>query len=273
MYFSPVVNPALFSPSDFDFMPGPILDFLNQFHQAGRKAFAMLIDPDKCDPAEAERTADAARDAGVDFFLVGGSLATTEGWGDLVGVLKSSGLPAILFPGSVQQINPEADAILFLSLISGRNPELLIGQHVVAAPLLRQSNLEVLSTGYILVDGGRDTTVHYMSNTRPVPYDKPDIAACTALAGEYLGLRLMYLDCGSGALQAVSSAMVTAVRSEISVPLIVGGGIRSGEMAAEIWDAGADVVVVGNALEHDPSGVLLREIAMVKAEKNRHKTV
>ncbi|MDP5170236.1 MAG: geranylgeranylglyceryl/heptaprenylglyceryl phosphate synthase [Bacteroidia bacterium] len=255
-------------------MPGPLLDFLIQFKRDKRKAFAMLIDPDKCTPGEGAQIGRAAAEAGVDFFLVGGSLVSTDGWGELVRQLKEhSGLPAILFPGSVQQINPEADGILFLSLLSGRNPELLIGQHVIAAPLLKRSKLEVLATAYLLVDGGRDTTVHYMSNTRPIPYDKPDIAACTALAGEYLGMSLVYMDCGSGAHQAVHPSMVAKVSQEISVPLIVGGGIRSGDMAGDIWEAGADIVVVGNALERDPSGALLREIAAVKAEKNRHKTL
>lgn len=255
-------------------MPGPLLAFLQQFPAQGRKAFAMLIDPDKCGPEAASRIGREAAEGGVDFFLVGGSLITTEGWKDLVHHLKTeSGLPVILFPGSVQQINPEADGILFLSLLSGRNPDMLIGQHVIAAPLLKRTSLEVLPTGYLLVDGGRDTTVHYMSNTRPIPYDKPDIAACTALAGEYLGLGLIYLDCGSGALQAVNPKMVSAVRKEVSLPIIVGGGIRSGEMAGDIWDAGADVVVVGNALERDPTGSLLQEIAAVKKEKNRHKTL
>lgn len=254
-------------------MAGPLLAFLQQFRAQQRKAFAILIDPDKCSVGEAHDIARAAREHEVDFFLVGGSLVMTDSWKELVRVLKEkSGLPVILFPGSIQQINPEADGILFLSMISGRNADMLIGQHVIAAPLLKQSNLEVLPTGYMLVDGGRDTTVHYMSNTRPIPYDKPDIAACTALAGQYLGLGLMYLDCGSGALQAVSPRMVKAVRNEISIPLIVGGGIRSGEMAGEIWDAGADVVVVGNALEQDPTGALLRELTSVKAEKNRYKT-
>ncbi len=233
----------------------------------------MLIDPDKCSAAEGRDLGREAAAAGVDFFLVGGSLLRTEHGGELVSELKrSAGLPAILFPGSVQQINHQADGILFLSLLSGRNPDLLIGQHVVAAPLLKQSRLEVLSTGYLLVDGGRDTTVHYMSNTRPIPHDKPDIAACTALAGAYLGVQLIYLDCGSGALRPVPDNMVKAVRNEVELPLIVGGGIRSAEMADVLWEAGADVVVVGNALEQDQSGRLLYELAAAKEEKNRQKT-
>ncbi len=251
-------------------MPGPLLSLLHQYKRKGQKAFAMLIDPDKCSPEEGMRIGREAAKAGVDLFLVGGSLVSTDGWGELIVQLKrSSGLPAILFPGSVQQIHPEADGILFLSLLSGRNPDLLIGQHVIAAPLLKKSQLEILSTAYLLIDGGRDTTVHYMSNTRPIPHDKPDIAACTALAGEYLGMSLIYMDCGSGALQSVDPYMVRLVSQQVTLPLIIGGGIRSGSVAWELWENGADVVVVGNALEEEGAGHLLREIAEAKSEKNR----
>jgi putative glycerol-1-phosphate prenyltransferase len=152
-----------------------------------------------------------------------------------------------------------ADAILFLSLISGRNPDFLIGQHVISAPILKKSSLEILPTGYILVDSGKQTTVSYMSNTTPIPHDKPEIAACTAMAGEMLGLKLMYLDAGSGAQRAISPKMISIVRKSVDVPLIVGGGIRSANEAYEAMLAGADTIVIGNGIEKNPA--LLAEVS------------
>src|SRR5262249_14932797 len=143
----------------------------------------------------------------------------------------------------------KADAILFLSLISGRNPEMLIGKHVTAAPLLKKSSLEVIPTGYMLVDPGHPTSVSYMSNTLPIPHDKNDIATCTAIAGEMLGLKLIFMDAGSGARTSINSSMIAAVRKELSLPLIVGGGIKTAERALEACNAGADVIVVGNSIE------------------------
>ncbi|TAG57186.1 MAG: geranylgeranylglyceryl/heptaprenylglyceryl phosphate synthase, partial [Runella slithyformis] len=162
-------------------------------------------------------------------------------------------------PGSSLHIEPTADAILLLSLISGRNPELLIGQHVIAAPILKRSGLEVLPTGYMLVESGRSTTVSYISNTTPIPHDKPSVAACTAMAGEMLGLQLMYLDAGSGAQKPVSAAMIAAVRQAVDTPIVVGGGINSIDKAYAALEAGADVIVVGNGIEENPD--LLPEIA------------
>ena len=158
----------------------------------------------------------------------------------------------------------KADAILFLSLISGRNPELLIGNHVLAAPFLKLSPLEILPTGYLLVDGGVSTTVGYISNTMPIPSSKPDIAVCTAMAGEMLGLKLMYLDAGSGAINHVPFEMVTAVSQTIDLPVIVGGGIKKPESAYGMAKAGADVIVVGNAIEKDAN--LIHDL--VQAVKN-----
>ncbi len=173
----------------------------------------------------------------------------------------------VLFPGNSLHIEPTADAILFLSLISGRNPEFLIGQHVIAAPLLRKSGLEVLPTGYMLVDSGAQTTVSYISGTMPLPADKPGVAACTAMAGEMLGLQLMYLDAGSGARRPVSPDMIAAVRSVVDVPIIVGGGINSGEKAYNALKAGADLIVVGNGIEQDPD--LLPQLSAVVREINQ----
>lgn len=219
-----------------------------------RKQIAVLIDPDKQTEQELHAFARQLAKASVDFVFVGGSLLTADRMQSGVQTLKSMlDIPVVIFPGNEIQIAPNADALLFLSLISGRNPEMLIGKHVVSAPILKQSNLEVIPTGYILIDGGKPTSVVYMSNTVPIPYDKNDIAACTALAGEMLGLRLIYLEAGSGALCHVSSSMIHAVKQQISVPLIVGGGIRDVESAYTVCEAGADMVVIGTALEKDAS--------------------
>jgi putative glycerol-1-phosphate prenyltransferase len=158
-----------------------------------------------------------------------------------------------LFPGSTHQVCDEADAILLLSLISGRNPDLLIGKHVEVAPQLMRSGLEVIPTGYMLVDGGKTTAVHYVSQTIPIPHDKPELALSTAWAGELMGLRVNYLDAGSGAHQAVPETIVAELGQQTKNPLVVGGGIRSGERAFQLCEAGASVIVVGNALEKSPA--------------------
>ncbi len=230
---------------------------MNRAKLAGKKLFSVLIDPDQAGPEQLTRTVALAVRAGVDFFFVGGSLVVHDGLGRCLRLIRElSDIPVILFPGSVYQIDDRAEGILFLSLISGRNAELLIGRQVVAAPYLRQSKLEVLPTGYMLIDGGQPTTASYMSGTIPIPADKDDIASCTAMAGEMLGLRLLYLDAGSGARQPVSESMIQAVSEVTQAPLIVGGGIRTPEKALANVQAGADVIVVGNAIEKDPGLIL-----------------
>ena len=229
----------------------------------GKKQFAILIDPDKETEATLLALCSLANESKVDYFFVGGSLLTQDCLDACIITLKvNSKIPVVLFPGSVLQINHKADGILFLSLISGRNPDLLIGKHVVSAPMLKQSNLEILPTGYILIDGGRPTSVSYMSNTTPIPANKKDIAVCTAMAGEMLGLKLIFMDAGSGAENPVHEKMVAAVKKSIGVPLIIGGGIKSAEKAKAVFDAGADIVVIGNAIEKSPS--LIAEIAAVR---------
>jgi putative glycerol-1-phosphate prenyltransferase len=216
-------------------------------------AFAVLIDPDKTTPEEAPQLAAAAVSSGVDYLLVGGSLVTATHIEALVLALKQHcSLPVILFPGSPAQVTPAADALLYLSLVSGRNPEMLIGQHVLSAPVVRASGLEILSTGYLVVDGGRPTTVSYMSGAAPLPADKPDIALCTAWASELLGHHLLYLDAGSGAQNPVSEKMIRKIAGNTANPLFVGGGIRTPLGAHAAAAAGATVVVVGNALEQEP---------------------
>ncbi len=218
-----------------------------------KKKFAVLIDPDKVCGIALEKMASICQHAAADFIFVGGSLLTRDLFDQCVHVLKNScDRPIVLFPGNVLQISREADAILFLSLLSGRNPELLIGRHVVAAPLLKDTQIEVIPTAYLLIDGGVNTTVGYMSNTMPIPSNKPEIAAATALAGEMLGMKLTYLDAGSGALNPVSAKMIASVKKESSLPLIAGGGIRTADHAAEAFGAGADLVVMGNKLEKHP---------------------
>ena len=224
---------------------------------------AVLFDPDKMRLEKMNQTLELAAELNIDYFFIGGSLIVNNMLDEvLASVRQRCSIPLVLFPGSSFQLSYKADALLFLSLISGRNPELLIGQHVIAAPFLKMSPLEIISTGYLLIDGGVQTSVQYMSNTYPIPAQKADIAVCTALAGEMLGLKLMYLDAGSGAKNPISSAMIEAVSNAVSVPVIVGGGIRTPEKVAENYRAGADVVVVGTALESDPS--LMREMAAAR---------
>ena len=231
-----------------------ILELIQQRHQAGKKSIAVLVDPDKVDDsAHLRHLIDLANENCIDFFFVGGSLLTRSNLADVIHIIKENvSIPVVLFPGSSQQLDPAADAILFLSLISGRNPDLLIGQHVQAAPQLRHYKIEVLPTGYILINSGKTSSAAYISNTTPIPDDKFDLAACTALAGEMLGLQLIYLDAGSGAETPISPKMISAVRKTVDVPLLVGGGINSPAKAQAALLAGADMIVIGNALEKDP---------------------
>jgi putative glycerol-1-phosphate prenyltransferase len=228
--------------------------------QQGKKSFAVLVDPDKVSPSRITELCELSEEAGVDYLLVGGSLVVTNHLDEVVAnIKKETDIPVILFPGSPSQITRYADALLYLSLISGRNPELLIGQHVISAPIVRQSGLEIMSTGYMVIDGGAPTTVSYISNASPIPHDKNEIAVCTAMAGEMLGMKLIYMDAGSGAKRAIHEEMIAAVAEQISIPLIIGGGIKDPEKAYLNCKAGADIIVVGNAIEKDLS--LLKEMS------------
>jgi putative glycerol-1-phosphate prenyltransferase len=173
-------------------------------------------------------------------------------------------IPIILFPGTPSQISPFADALLYLSLISGRNPELLIGQHVISAPAVRKSGLEIISTGYMVIDGGAPTTVSYISNALPIPSDKNEIALCTAMAGEMLGMKMIYMDAGSGARRPISTEMIERVAANIDIPLLIGGGIQDPEKVYLNAKAGADLIVVGNAIEKDTS-ILTEMVAAMQA--------
>jgi phosphoglycerol geranylgeranyltransferase len=240
-----------------------IYEYLLQVRERRGAGLMVLLDPDRHDIDVIERRALEAQKSGCDGLLIGSSMLTTDNFDGVVQRVKGTvDVPVILFPGGVQQLSAHADALLFLSLISGRNPQHLIGDHVQAAPLIRKMGLEVIPTGYILVESGAVSTVQYISDTRPIPRDKLDIAESHALAGEYLGLKLIYLEGGSGARSSVPEEMIRSVRATISVPLLVGGGIRTPEEAQKKIEAGADWVVVGNVLEKQPPGSsLMQEIA------------
>ena len=247
-----VTNPLL--------MRNGIYHSLTERKRLGKKSFAVLIDPDKVNDNNIGQLINLSVSAKVDYFLVGGSLVISNYLDECLQLIKRScSIPTVLFPGSPSQVSKYADALLYLSLISGRNAELLIGQHVVSAPFVRKSGLEIMPTGYMVVDGGAPTTVSYISNASPLPSDKNEIAMCTAMAGEMLGMKLIYMDAGSGAKRAITESMIEKVAQSISVPLIIGGGIVEPEKAYLNCKAGADVIVVGNAIEKNAS--LIREMA------------
>ncbi len=224
--------------------------------------YLVLLDPDEQQPAETQEMAIAAQEAGADALLVGGSLLLTNRFEDTVkAVAAVASIPVIIFPGSPRQVCGDADAILFLSLVSGRNPTHLIGDQVVAAPLIKEVGIEPISTGYILVESGQMTSAEFMSNTLPIPRHKPDIAKAHALAAEYLGMKLVYLEAGSGAQYPVPDEMVRQVADYVSIPVIVGGGIRTPEEAHRKARAGARFVVTGNVLEGTGGERLLKEFA------------
>lgn len=237
-----------------------IYNQLTHKKQQKNKSFAVLIDPDKVTHSSLDALIALAVGASVDYLFVGGSLVVSNHLDEVVQHIKRNcSIPVILFPGSPSQITKHADGLLYLSLISGRNPELLIGQHVISAAAVKQSGLEILSTGYMVVDGGAPTTVSYISNAAPIPADKNEIAVCTAMAGEMLGMRLIYMDAGSGAKRPISESMIEKVAQSIEAPLIVGGGITNPEKAYLNCKAGADVIVIGNAIEKDSS--LIKEMS------------
>jgi putative glycerol-1-phosphate prenyltransferase len=213
---------------------------------------AILLDPDKESQVNVDAIVANGQQAGASLLLVGGSLVTKPLDDFVINLRAKTSLPVVVFPGSAMQFSPNADGILFLSLISGRNPEFLIGHHVAAASMVKQSGVEVIPTGYILIDGGAPTSVQYMSQTMPIPATKTDIAVATAIAGELLGLKAIYLEAGSGAIKAVPAKLIEAVRKTISIPLIVGGGIRTKQQYSDARNAGANLVVVGNGLEDNP---------------------
>lgn len=232
-----------------------------------RKLVAQLIDPDRAGEEMLVTASRLGGEAGVDLFLAGGSL-TGVAVSDVIRRLKQlTSIPVVLFPGNLTQLTPEADAIFLLSLISGRNPELLIGNHVIAAPFLRNIRERVIPVGYMLIDCGGGTSVQYMSQTLPIPSGKNDIAVATALAGEMLGMKAIYLEGGSGAARPVDPSMIRAVREELTIPVITGGGIDTAGKTEEAFSAGADMVVIGNGCENNP--VLITGACRVRDSFNR----
>lgn len=221
----------------------------------GKRTIAVLIDPDKQNQDKLLRTIETCVSCQVDFIMVGGSLVSGSADALIDFIKQKCNLPVVLFPGSLLQLSPNADALFLLSLISGRNPEFLIGNHVLAAPMLKKSKLEIIPVGYILIESGHITSVQYISNTLPIPADKPDIAVATAIAGEMLGMQAIYLEAGSGARHSVPEKLIQAVKAQISIPLIVGGGIKTKEQLKSIYESGADVVVIGNSLENNPNNL------------------
>lgn len=228
-----------------------LLSRIQKIKSEEKKALAVLIDPDQ-DSESVVKIAQLCRKSEVDFIFVGGSLVSAGILSDtILRIRENFSGPVYIFPGNEFMVDARADGILFLSLLSGRNPEYLIGKHIVAAPMLVHSGLDIIPTAYLLIDGGRETSVSYISNTKPIPSDKPDIASATALAGKMLGMQCIYMDAGSGALRHIPARMVAKVRKDVKLPLIIGGGIRHAETALELYKAGADVLVIGNGAEEN----------------------
>ncbi|NCX95160.1 MAG: geranylgeranylglyceryl/heptaprenylglyceryl phosphate synthase [Chitinophagia bacterium] len=232
-----------------------------------KTAFVVLADPDKITVHGMTELAELCRQHGVDYLFIGGSLLMVHQMEACIRAFRAAcNAPILLFPGSPSQVTPLADGLLYLSLISSRNADLLIGQHVISAPAVKASGLEVISTGYMLIDGGISTTVSYISHSLPIPAHKPEIAVCTAWAAELQGKHIIYMDAGSGAAQPVSLPMIKAVSQNINIPLIVGGGIHTPEKMYENAMAGANLIVAGNAIEKDSS--LIKEMALAVKQAN-----
>jgi phosphoglycerol geranylgeranyltransferase len=230
----------------------------------GDKSTGLLLDPDKTGGNSLKKILRIAGESRADYILAGGSL-TFSSINNLIDMIRDlCSIPVVLFPGNLLQLSHKADVILLLSLISGRNPELLIGNHVIAAPYLKSDREKVISVGYILINCGIRTSVEYMSQTGPIPADKPDIAVATALAGELLGMKTIYLEAGSGASEPIPLNIIKAVRENISIPLIVGGGIKNGKEVREIYSAGANLIILGNSCETNPD--LLAEACVIRDE-------
>jgi len=233
----------------------------------GTKLHWVLLDPDDFSPSDAAKTAAIAEQNGASGILIGGSLIHSNHFDYFVSQIKKSvSLPVILFPGDATQLSGHADAVLFLSLVSGRNPVMLIGEQVKGAPLIKKMNIEPISTAYMLVESGAVSSVEFMSNTRPLPRSKPSIAAAHALAAQYMGMNVIYLEAGSGAPESVPAEMISLVKKWTDIPVIVGGGIRDASTAKEKLDAGADIIVTGNLLRLPDGLSRLKEIsAVIKA--------
>ena len=238
-----------------------ILSKLNDCVDKKGAGFIFLIDPDKKNDKNIDQLVENANAQGADAIFVGGSIMMDSLYHNRIERIKSiSDIPVILFPGGVNQINKCFDAMLFMSLLSGRNPHYLIGEQVIAAPIISDYGIETIPTGYILVDGGSPTTVEFISGTKPLPPNRPDIVISHALAAQFMGMQLIYLEAGSGAFNKVPKDVISKVSNEINIGLIVGGGIRTPEAASEAVNAGASFVVIGTAMEE--STKLMEEFSL-----------
>ena len=242
-------------------MKETIFNYLLSIKEKKGAGYIVLIDPDKNSEKKLEEKISKINNSGVDAIFVGGSLILDNNCERRVSIIKSlSELPVIFFPGGISQLNKYYDAMLFMSILSGRNPHYLIGEQVVAAPIVKDLGIEVIPTGYLIVDGGNNSSVQFMSGSNPIPIEKPDILVAHALAAQYLGKKLVYLESGSGAKNSIPNELVKAVNSYIDVPIIVGGGIRSPESAYEKVQAGASFIVTGTVIEND-SMAMIKEFA------------
>lgn len=241
---------------------GSIYQNMLQIKENRGGGFFLLIDPDRISENQCLSMAESAEECGVDIILVGSSFLLNSNFGKTVKQVKASTtIPVVIFPGSFAQITPDADAILFTSLISGRNPNYLIDEQMRGAPLVKKFDLEPIPTGYMLIDSGTMTSVQYISGTLPIPQNKPDIAAAHALAAQYLGMKLVYLEAGSGAKNPVPNEMIRMVSSYVNIPVMVGGGLITPEHCAERIESGASFIVCGNCFENDPKHTYLQELA------------
>lgn len=244
-----------------------MLEIIRENKKKNKKSIAMLIDPDKTSNETLLDFLIKPKLQEIDFLFIGGSLLSRDHLTERILFLKKHcDLPLIIFPGGGHHVDKNADGILLLSLISGRNPDLLIGQHVQSAIELRDSGLEILSTGYILIESGNVTAVSYMSNTQPIPREKPEIALSTALAAQFIGMKLIYLDGGSGAKLEVPTETIELISKNVELPIIVGGGINDATKLKSAFEAGADLVVVGTKIEDSPQ--FLNEIITIKNQIN-----
>lgn len=234
---------------------------IQQKFEQKKKQYWILLDPDDFSDVEIEKIAKSAQKIGVSAILVGGSLIHENIEYFIAQIKDSCDLPVILFPGDAAQVAKNADAILFMSLVSGRNPDFLIGQQVKGAVQIAKSKVEPISMGYMLIESGTTTSVEFMSNTRPLPADKPNIAAAHALAAQFLGMSMLYLEAGSGAKNPVPDTIIAAVKNSVKIPVIVGGGIRDVDTAKEKLAAGADILVTGNILAKENGFEIMKEIA------------
>jgi phosphoglycerol geranylgeranyltransferase len=239
-------------------------EFLARLRQRS-PGLCVLVDPERTSAADATRLASAAERQGAAALLIGTSFDGADRTGEVAAAIKAGcALPVVLFPSSAAQLVTDVDAVLLLSLVSGRNPQYLIEEHVRAVPFFRRHRIPAISTAYILVDGGRITAVEAVSQTRPLPADKPEIAVAHAMAAGLIGMAAVYLDAGSGAKAPVPAAMIRAVREAVPLPLFVGGGVRTPEQVCDARTAGADFIVVGSAIESGGAGVMGELVAALK---------